>query len=39
MYVPWIHKFVIATTGSGKRQEDAKHTDKCSNNSTKTTHK
>jgi hypothetical protein len=36
-YIPWIHKFVIA--GCGIRHKDTKHTDKCSNNKTKTTQK
>jgi hypothetical protein len=31
-YIPWIHKFVIATIGCGISHKDTKHTDKCSNN-------
>jgi hypothetical protein len=38
-YIPWILKFVIATTGCGISHKHIKHTDKCSNsnkNNTKT---
>jgi hypothetical protein len=38
-YVPWIHKFVMATIGCGISHKNTKHTDKCSNNKTKTTQK
>jgi len=39
MHIPWIHKYVIATVGRGINRKDTKHTDKCSNNKTKTTQK
>jgi hypothetical protein len=38
-YIPWIHKFVMATIGHGISHKDTKHTDKCSNNKTKTKQK
>jgi len=38
-FIPWIHKFVIATIGCGIIHKYTKHTDKCSNNKTKTTQK
>jgi hypothetical protein len=38
-YIPWICKFVMATTGCGISHTDTKHTDKCSNNKTDTTQK
>jgi hypothetical protein len=31
-YIPWIHKFVMATTGCGISHKDTKHADKFSNN-------
>jgi hypothetical protein len=31
-YIPWIHKFVMATVGCGISHKDTKQTDKCSNN-------
>jgi hypothetical protein len=38
-YIPWIYKFVIVTIGCEISYKDTKHTDKCSNNKTKTTQK
>jgi hypothetical protein len=38
-YIPWIHKFVMPTTGCGISREDTEHTDNCSNNKTRTTQK
>jgi hypothetical protein len=38
-FIPWIHKFVIAAIGCGIIHKYTKHTDKCSNNKTKTTQK
>jgi hypothetical protein len=37
-YTPWIHKFVTPKIVCGISQ-DTKHTEKCSNNKTKTTQK
>jgi hypothetical protein len=36
-YIPWIHKFVMATLGCGISHKDTKYADKCSNRKTKTT--
>jgi hypothetical protein len=35
-HIPWIRKFVTATTGCGIHHRDAKDTNKCSNNKTRT---
>jgi hypothetical protein len=37
--MPWIHKLVMVTIGCGISHKDTKHTDKYSNNKTKTTPK
>jgi hypothetical protein len=34
-YVPWIHKFVMATIGCEISHKDTKDTDKCSSNNNK----
>jgi hypothetical protein len=36
-YVLWIRKFLMTTIGCGINHKGTKHSDKCSNNKTKTT--